>query len=177
MESQVSNVVDFTVLVSAVITGCFTLGAVFLTNRINASQNEKLLSQANQRERNRDRILKAESLYVKFDKWSSSMNSVCYRALHLSQVVNQSELLERSMENVTTVKDEFIEIKMLVDIYFPELKPELDAVFDARDRCVDLFSTLQGNMTSMKKLQNEMTVFESVTELFKKEIAAVTASL
>ncbi|GAK83226.1 hypothetical protein JCM19238_774 [Vibrio ponticus] len=40
-----------------------------------------------------------------------------------------------------------------------------------------MFSTLQGNMTSMKKLQNEMTVFESVTELFKKEIAAVTASL
>ncbi len=105
------------------------------------------------------------------------MGNVCFKALHLSQVVEQNELLEKSMVNVTTVKDEFIEIRMLVDIHFPELKADLDAVFDARNKCVDLMPSLQGNYLAMKALENEMTVFDSVSELFKKEVALVASSL
>ncbi|EGR0400060.1 hypothetical protein [Vibrio parahaemolyticus] len=177
MENQISHVVDYTVLIGAVVTGFFTLSAVYLTHRINSSHNQKLQAQANEKERNRVRLLKAEQLYVKFEKWSSSMGNVCFKALHLSQVVEQNELLEKSMENVTTVKDEFIEIRMLVDIHFPELKADLDAVFDARNKCVDLMPSLQGNYLAMKTLENEMTVFDSVSELFKKEVALVASSL
>ncbi|CDU01496.1 hypothetical protein VCR3J2_530104 [Vibrio coralliirubri] len=177
MESEVGHVVDYTVLISTVLTGCFTLGAVFLTNRINSSQNEKLLAQANEKERNRERLLKAEQLYVKFDKWSSSLSSVCFKALCFSEVVEQSKILGKSMENTPMVKDEYIEIKMLVDIHFPELKPELDLVLTARNKCVELVATLKkGCALSKEQLQNEMTTFEAACNSFKQQVASVASS-
>jgi hypothetical protein len=177
MDPQVTQLTDYTVLLSSIVTGFFTLVAVFLTNKINASHNQKLITETNNRERNREKLLKAEYLYVKFEKWSSSMGNVCFKVLHLSQVVEQSELIEKSMENEPTVKDEFIEIRMLVDIHFPELQAKLDTVFDARDKCTDLFSSLQGNYLSIEALNNEITVFESACESFKKGIAEVASLL
>lgn len=161
------------IILSSIVTGLFTLGAVFLTNKINSSNSEKLLAQVNLRERNNTKLSKLEELYVKFDKWSQSFSGVCFKFLHLSGVVDKGELTELALEGKTDVKGEYIELKMLVSIHFPELKADLSLVFESRDKCAELF----GITNRSSELEAEMVRFELVREEFKKQIEIVSESL
>ncbi|MGG6321972.1 hypothetical protein [Vibrio cholerae] len=177
MEPEIQKTIDFLPIVTSIITGVFTLGAVYLTNKINARNSQKLFEQQVKIESNKTRLLKAEALYVKFEKWSKSFGSVCLKAQYLSQVVKPDELLAKSTENNVDVKGEIIDIKMLIDIYFPELKPHLDEVFKARDLCWDSMQSLTNSPLMAMELEGDLHNFDMLCDELKLKIAELTKLL
>ncbi|MBQ4800410.1 hypothetical protein J8L73_14920 [Pseudoalteromonas sp. MMG006] len=159
MEFQLKDII---IILSTFVTGLFTLGAVYLTNKINSSNSRELLAQVNLKEKEKNKLLKLEELYVKFDKWSQSFITTCFKYLHLSNSKSQ-----------TDVKLEFIELKMLVNIHFPELKSELYLVFQSRDKCAKLFT--ETHLSS--ELKAEMEGFELARTEFKKQIEKLSKAL
>ncbi|KHT49866.1 hypothetical protein [Vibrio sinaloensis] len=177
MEPEIKQAVDWLPIVAPIITGAFTLGAVILTNKINAKHTQKLFDQQVKIEANRSRLLKAEALYVKFEKWSKSFSSVCFKAIHLSKVVEQHEILEKSIENNVDVKGEIIDIQMLINIYFPSLKPDLEKVFQARDLCWDNMDELATHPMAPLEMEGNLHSFELCCEELKSKISELTRSL
>ncbi|MBB1477568.1 hypothetical protein [Shewanella sp. SG41-3] len=164
---------DIMIIVSSVVTGLFTLSAVFLTNKINSSNSEKLLAQANHIDRNKSKLLKLEELYIKFDKWSGSFNNVCFKYLHLVGTLDNTEILEAVLDGNSNVKNDFIELKMLVSIYFPEHENALSLVFESRDKCANYF----GHVERCHDLEAAMKQFGIKSESFKKSIGNLAKSL
>lgn len=124
----------YLVLFSAITTGVFTLGAVYLTNRQNGKQVKAQQKHEITLSREKVHREKLEELYTLFNKHSLELLShyvVIMRVMEGELSYNQA--LDIQVDNKEKELPKFERLEMLVDLYFPSLRKGLDQYFRARD--------------------------------------------
>lgn len=131
------------VLCGALVTALVAFVGVALTNRSNTARLQLQLAheiKSQDRALRRDRC---EELYVLVDRWSTLLVSdklpymkVMRGELTYNQALDMT-IVAGDKENVPQVQ----RIRAIVEIYFPELVPDLSALFEARDSAAHIEST------------------------------------
>ena len=123
------------VLITAILTSALTLISVWLTNRSN-NQRLKIQLEHERKKRNeellRDRL---EELYVLSNKFLDRLVSryVPYRAVMMGQI-SYDQALDMALEHGSKRDFEPHRVTMLIDLYFPSIKPDFQEILTIRDK-------------------------------------------
>jgi hypothetical protein len=123
------------VLITAILTSTLTLISVWLTNRSN-NQRLKIQLEHERKKRNeellRDRL---EELYVLSNKFLDRLVSryVPYRAVMMGQI-SYDQALDIALEHGSKRDFEPHRVTMLIDLYFPSIKPDFQEILTIRDK-------------------------------------------
>ncbi|EDL58366.1 hypothetical protein [Gimesia maris] len=171
----------YLVLFPAIITGIFTLGAVYLTNKQN---NHRVKSQQRHEfEISRENIYrdKLEELYTLFNKHSIQLLAHCNNRMNVMDGrTTYIEAFEAEAEYFKSQPITFERLEMLVDLYSPSLRDGLKNYFQARDSIADIIQdhkikSEQGEIDGEQHYQSMVSNIDhlnSVIIQFKSMIAA-----
>jgi hypothetical protein len=162
------------------ITAIATLSGVFITNRAN---NERLSLQFRheQNEKHKELIRdKLEELYILFKQWNTNISIVYLNQTHvMAGNLDYKNALEMDKDRGEKGAVDFSRLEMLIDLYFPRLKPDYVKVIEARGMANKIMLShqnqcLSGDMDGKKflnpflKAQDE---FDKETDKFIKLVA------
>jgi hypothetical protein len=115
------------------ITAIVTLTGVFITNQAN---NERLRLQLKHEQNEKQKELtrsKLEELYILFKQWNSSIStSYLTRTSVMAGELDYKSALEMDKDRGEKSTVDFSRLEMLIDLYFPSLKPGYMKVDEAR---------------------------------------------
>ncbi len=123
------------ILITAIFTSALTLLGVWLTNRANF-QRLKIRLDEERRKRNEEHLRdRLEELYVLSNKFLDMQVAryVPYRALMMQQI-SYDQALDMALKNSSQRDFEPHRIMMLIDLYFPSIKPAFKEILNIRDK-------------------------------------------
>jgi hypothetical protein len=122
-------------LAASLLAALLTLTGVALSNR---SSNQRLRIQLEHELAIKDRDLRRdrlEELYLIADSWTTTVLTHYLPYLQVMRgELTYNQALELTIEWGKDNAGNFKKAEMIVDFYFPELRPELNRVFEARDK-------------------------------------------
>lgn len=160
--------------------GCFTtLIGVCASNKANDARQIRQFN--NDRETKRRELVtgKLEDLYILFRQWNNNTQS-CYAdyIIFTQQSSNLLEALNKATDSLEKYRGDLNRIEMLINLYFPFLKPDYKKVVEARDRANTIMLTHFQNYNEVNKdvnhllesLHTALDAFNEETERFVKLI-------
>lgn len=115
------------------ITAVATLTGIFFTNQAN---NERLRIQLNYEQKEKQKELirsKLEELYILFKQWHTNITSVYLtHASVMAGKLDYKSALEMEKDRQEKSLVDFNRLEMLIDLYFPKLKPDYVKVIEVR---------------------------------------------
>ncbi|WIL75719.1 hypothetical protein QPX65_08135 [Vibrio vulnificus] len=129
---KVNCVEYFITILNEILVPVVTLLAVYLTNRFHQKNSEIEHLRNVDKNKVERKIGKAEDLYMTFSEWKTQSDSIYL--LYLSYYLNKIDydvLLKSFNQFLTENKARMVsfdKVKMIVNIYFPELKDEINSI-------------------------------------------------
>jgi hypothetical protein len=124
---------------TALISAIATLSGIFITNQAN---NERLNLQLRheQNEKHKELIRnKLEELYSLFKQWHTNISIVYLnRTSAMAGELDYKSALEMDINREEKRTTDFSRLEMLIDLYFPRLKPDYAKVIEARDMASEI---------------------------------------
>ena len=122
-------------VITALLTSCLTLKSVWLSNRAN---NKRLKIQLEHERKTRDEEIirdRLEELYVLSNKYFSILvgHYLPFRMV-MEGEITFNQALDMSIESGSKSDCEPHRVTMLIDLYFPEIKPAFDEIMDIREK-------------------------------------------
>lgn len=167
------------ILGTALVTAIVALLSVYLTNRGNRQREQENFDRLSIQKSKELKIEKLEELYFLFSKWSTEL--ISKYMITIPQLVGEISVeasLESKSKAAMTEPGTFQKYQMLVQMYFPELKPALNNVFTARNECAEFlhFKEKQSKET-ISKFVRAQGDFSNAAEQFLAEVAKLASTL
>lgn len=172
-DMQISDIKDLLPVLAAIIAAGAALCGVAVTNFFNIKVSRMNLETQIKQKSKDLRIQKIEELFLLFDKWCVDFSNyyfVHYRC-YLGKI-SYAETLDIVVKknNTLLAPGETQKYKMLIDLYFPSLSEDYQAIEKARKAIAPYFSDPRQsglNASDFKKLQID---FEREVQIFKSKI-------
>jgi len=117
----------------AAITGGSTLAGVWLSNRNSREQLKLQLSEHRDKDKETTIRAKAEELYELTDAWLKALGSnYLYVAGVMQGKLTYNQCLDLQITQGDKCAYKFSKIEMLLEIYFPKIKPSYEKVLEVR---------------------------------------------
>lgn len=120
---------------TALFTAGGTLAGVFITNKAN---NKRLALQLNHEQEIKQKQLireKLEELYLLFKRWTSITDMMYINhARAMKGDIDYQTMLDMEVERNNKNTFDFNRIEMLIDLYFPNIKPAYEIVIGTRTK-------------------------------------------
>jgi len=145
-----AEAITLSAAVSAVVGAVVALVAVFLTNRANA-KSAKTTRDHELHLRRQDLLRsRGEELYTLFELWLNRLVGYYFvKCSIMSGKLTYNQALDLEIKNNSEVKGDHVRIEMLIDVYFPELRGEYDAVIESRERANDIVLQHKSHYTTV----------------------------
>lgn len=162
------------------ITAIATLSGVFITNQAN---NGRLSLQLKHEQNKKHKELirnKLEELYILFKQWDTNISTVYLnRTSVMAGDLDYKSALEMDKNRGEKSTVDFSRLEMLIDLYFPRLKPDYVKVIEARGIANKIMLShqnqcLSGDIDGKKFLNPFLTAqdnFDKETDKFIKLVA------
>jgi hypothetical protein len=138
--------VVYATIFTAFITAFATLSGVFLSNQ---SQKERYELQINNEKSLKNNELlreKLEELYLLFNAWSTHIEIVYINQTRgMAGDLDHEAVLDLEIQIGKEVTDNFGRIKMLIDLYFPNLRDEYNIVDQAKSSANEIMLEYRNN--------------------------------
>ena len=128
--------VNYVEYINIILGSVVTLLAVYLTNKYNLKNSEINHLRYIDNNKTERKVIKSEELYMIFNEWEKQVGAIYllyyqYFTQHIDYEVLTKSCNRIFSENKKSVNS-FDRISMLVNMYFPELKFELDLINERR---------------------------------------------
>lgn len=165
-------------LITAIITAVVTLFSVYLSN-IGHKNREIAQHNRNAAQRKEElRRSKLEELYSLFAKWEADVLSIYMVFIPvLSGKMAEKDAWDISNKNQLSNSGAFQQINMLVHLYFPEAKSELDSVLNARAEVSKFMGKNRPKGNCVNDFIKAQNSFENTCNDFKSKLASITYAL
>ena len=167
------------VFVGAIIAGVISIITVWLTSRANIRHLRVQLAHEKDTKKDTLKREKLEELYILVDKWLTAIFTFYLPLAPVMQgTYDYKEFMKISTDINNRLNVDFTRLEMIIDIYWPSLKPSYEELIKARDELSRIVmehknSYLAGN-TDGKKFLNPFNQaqlkIESLGISFKEEI-------
>ena len=170
---------DYSAIISGLITALSTLAAVLITNYFNLKSSKQNSDIAHKRDKSQRRLEKIEEFYLLFERWETNLSNVYL--CHLRAYTGH--LTYRDVLEIVNKKDDFLsvdaqKIKMLMNVYMPELLSEYEKVEAARSMIVPyIISAPEENDLKSKDFVKMQENFEAACAKFKANISELANEL
>lgn len=169
-------------LITAILTSALTLLGVWLTNRSH-NQRLKIQLEHDRKKRNEEHLRdRLEELYVLSNKFLDMLVAryVPYRALMMGQI-SHDQALDMALKHSSKRDFEPHRVTMLIDLYFPSIKPAFQEILNIRDKLNEIIEGHKeqyktGDTDGSKWLTLFQPLFEELarkTDSFSKVITTV----
>ncbi|MEZ8260272.1 hypothetical protein AB6C49_23285 [Vibrio cyclitrophicus] len=172
------NPIDFAPIVGASIAAISTIIGVFLANWFNS----KSLNQAHERALTQSikdtKLAKSEELYLALFRWHKDVTNLYL--FHLRYFVGKlafSQINELVNDNFRDNGKKFDVLTMLVNVHFPELKPDLQLILNMRDSLTKFLDEDAPKKHTVDEFCADQGCFDAVCESFLKKLAIVAREL
>ncbi|EGQ8234411.1 hypothetical protein ACKOZB_004587 [Vibrio parahaemolyticus] len=172
------NPVDYAPIVGAAIAAISTIIGVVLANWFNS----KSLNQAHERtvaeSKKATKLAKSEELYLALFRWHKDVTNLYL--FHLRYFVGKlafAQINELITDNFRDNGKRFDALTMLVNVHFPELKPDLELILNMRNSMAKFLSEDAPNKYSVDEFCADQDCFDAVCESFLEKLAAVAREL
>lgn len=131
----------YVAILTALITAAVTLLGVLFTNLGNTARIRLQLEHERSLKKEELYRERLEELYVLFETWSTSL--FIYYLPYISVMegkISYNDALDQTIKQGSESSADFHRLQMLVDIYFPEVKPEFNALLEYRSKTNDILS-------------------------------------
>ncbi len=165
----------YTAFFTAVITATVTLLGVYLTNRGNTQRLKlqlELEREIKEREFIRERL---EELYILMEHWVSGLITLYLPYLSAtSGKLPLNKVLEMNIENMDKSKSDFKRLQMIMDLYFPDVKPAFNRLLEERDKANKLLRAFENEYKGENAGESEyLTPFMNAYSMVGKEAELV----
>ena len=158
----------YTAFFTAVITATVTLLGVYLTNRGNTQRLKLQLEleiEIKEKEIMRARL---EELYILMEHWASSLINIYLPYISaMNGKLPLTKVLEMNLEYMEKSKSDFKRLQMIMDLYFPDVKPAFNKLLEERDKANKIVSAFEHscddrNTENINYLPTFMEAYKSV---------------
>ncbi|KAB7702105.1 hypothetical protein GBN33_03120 [Plesiomonas shigelloides] len=173
-----TNSIDLAPIISASIAAISTILGVIAANWFNSINQE----QAHEREINRNKretkLNKSEELYLALFLWKKSISFIyMHHSRYFARALNYMQVKQLVSENTGDNGKRFDELTMLVNIYFPELKPDLEIILNIRDTLTKYLSETAPSKYKFDDFLADQKCFESACSAFLDKLASIARDL
>ena len=156
-------------LITAILTSALTLLGVWLSNR--ASYQRLKIQLEHERKKTNDEHLRdrLEELYVISNKFLDTLVAryVPYRAVMMKQI-SYDQALDMALKNGSQRDFEPHRVAMLIDLYFPSIKPAFQEILKIRDKLNEI---IEGHKEQYKTGDTDGSKWLKVFQPLYEELA------